>query len=356
MSWSALHNTELAAVTGHAMVLLPSDKNISGVIVIAGGLNEMHYQEDGTSSNVFPSDFAEYIGFPVTVYDPASGLVQSRNLMTETMGRNGHCMWHIGGGTLLVYGGTCDFSQGTPLAFCFSVSDTTRAFPCPSSFNIPPRFCAASCIDKERGVVYVFGGSDPAVDYDFEDFELTFTNTVYTWDMLGGHTGLMRVTGDIPPPNMKSSIAFVRGKLYVYGGYHGSFLGGYVLDVASGVWSSLHNANPGLRSRCSLTAYRWGTTGPWSLLLVGGMGVGNIRLDDTWRYDIHHGKWELLDKGSVAPVSAHAVLLCEGTNKLWMYGGSDHLHGLAGRPMRCAYEMPIPIPSLKDLAIMHLMH
>ena len=133
------------------------------------------------------------------------------------------------------------------------------------------------------------------------------------------------------------------------------FLGGYELNMESMVWTILIGG-PCPRSRTVFLPFQrcecWGY-----LLLCGGMAAGNIRLKDTWIYNIVRKSWVQIGTAEdtvVQELSAHQACWVAATNSVWMYGGSDAHHGLAGGPMPHVFELAVAETTLKELVAAHL--
>ncbi len=162
------------------------------------------------------------------------------------------------------------------------VDDGTNAAPA-------PRYFATAAYDDASDTLYVFGGgtnTDP----------LALQTAVDVWAHDGDGWTEITPAGSAPPPRLFMAYTYdpARNQLIVFGGQIGDFVTPsrndlYALDLASGVWTQLHDGAgtaPSGRFSAMMTYDAAGDR----YLLVGGHADAGVT-NDVWAFSPASGAW-----------------------------------------------------------------
>ncbi len=263
----------------------------TGRFVIFGG-------DDGPVVNQQPQ--VRYLD-ETWLLDPTTGWAQATGAGPSARGR--HAAALDGAGRMLMFGGryratgaTGNYTLHADLwALDLASQAWTRLHD--GAGGPAPRYFATMVHDAATGRTYVHGGGTNVSG-------LTIQPASDTWVFDGAAWTQLTTTGTAPTTRVFIAGTHdpMRGRLVVYGGQVGDFVSPglgdlYALDLATGVWSRLHDGSgmaPAGRFSATLS---YDATGDRYLMFGGHVdpGTGN----DLWAFDPTAGTWSVLAGGDM---------------------------------------------------------
>ena len=188
-----------------------------------------------------------------------------------------------------------------------------------STTNPPsPRLNGAMAFDSSEGKVVYFCG--------YDDNSTLFSDT---WEYNGLTQAWQLAANSGPPARQGCKLAFdpTRQKLVLFGGV--TQVGTFVPVGDTWEWNGANWANvtPVGDSPVARGEHAMAYSGNGTIIMFGGLAVGNIRLSDTWSWN--GGTWTQLSATGPGDRHGHALTYDTVCNRVLLFGGSDSPIGVA---------------------------
>jgi N-acetylneuraminic acid mutarotase len=218
-----------------------------------------------------------------------------------------------------LFGGWHGGSLGETWAY--DPASNTWASLNPSSDLPSERMGHAMVYDPVGRKVILFGGHSGLDDL----------NDTWAYDPATNQWTNLNPAGTLPPVRSLHTMFYDSGtkKVILFGGWNGAVLGDlWAYDPAANTWKELHpsRAQPPARSGHSMVY----DSDTGKAILFGGMGEGDVLLNDTWVYTPKANTWnQIKPAGDLPPARGAASMVYDlGTGTVILFGGG--LKGVDG--------------------------
>jgi hypothetical protein len=265
----------------------------------------------------------------------------SQNADITPLPRAGHAMVSVGDRGLMCGGMESNVSHGggdsirvpTGILRCWWLMHSphaiwTRLRPTDETLPSKPwpqsRSGHTLVYDAKQGGILVFAGSDDNGTMLSDCWWLS-ASFPHVWSQCG-------TEGIIPSPRVGHGAVYLRGAMYILGGFASDGLLGTVTlgDLwsltqysAGGSWTEIMPASASPTAR----AYFGCWTSGFHIMVHGGQGPGGQGpasvLQDTWQFNTFTGEWYLFRTSDTVPVASHLSIASPDSSTAVSFGGKS---------------------------------